>query len=337
MKKNNLVSIVVPIYNSQNYLKDVVDRIINQTYRDLEIILVNDGSTDNSSFICESYKKKDSRVIVINKDNGGLSSARNAGTRVANGDYIAYIDSDDLISKYYIECLVKNLETADADLSVCGVKVFKDGTNPSFEDVYLNNNMILGNKEALIDWLYMSNIWTGVMGKLLKIDIAKKVSFSEGKFYEDIIPVYNWIKNSRRIIYTENILFRYRISSMQQSAKPFSIREMDCIDFYDELVELIKEDFKTYFGELTKPLAHRVLSGNMIIYMKLPLDTFSEERDRIWDNIQKYRMTVLFDSNARLKARIISLLTLIGKKKFLLVVKRLDQFRKKFNSKYIIE
>lgn len=318
MKKNNLVSIVVPIFNSQKYLKDVVDRIVNQTYKDLEIILVNDGSTDNSSNICKSYQKKDSRVIVINKDNGGLSSARNVGTKIATGEYIAYIDSDDLISKNYIEYLINNLKSSNADLSICGVRTFKDGTTPVFDSLDKNNNIFeFDNRDALIDWLYMKHIWTGVLGKLIKKEIATKCMFPEGKYYEDIIPVYTWIKNSKKIVFGDSILFAYRISSNQQSAKGFSDREMDCIAFYQELQRKIFNDFQDSFYLLKKPLANRLISANMHIFLKLPLEGFEKERQLIWDNICKNRKISLWDNKSRLKVNIALILSFLGKNNFL--------------------
>lgn len=317
MKQDELVSIVVPIYNSQKYLKDVVERIVNQTYQNLEIILVNDGSTDNSGDICESYQKKDSRIVVIKKENGGLSSARNAGTKVAKGKYIAYIDSDDLVSKYYIEFLINNLKRNDADLSICGVRTFKDGTMPVFDAIDNKNVFKLNNRDALIDWLYMKNIWTGVLGKLLKKELAIKYMFPEGKYYEDIMPVYTWIKESKKIVFGNSVLFAYRISSNQQSAKSFSIREMDCIDFYQELQRAVAVDFQDDSDLIKKPLANRVISANMHIFLKIPLEGFEKERQLIWSNICCCRKICFWDIQSRLKVKVAIVLSFLGKNNFL--------------------
>ncbi len=111
-----LISIIIPVYNVEQYLHRCVDSVLNQTYKNLEIILVNDGSPDNCPFICDEYAKKDKRIIVVHKENGGLSSARNAGLEIVQGEYISFIDSDDWIHENYIEILYKNLHEKKADI-----------------------------------------------------------------------------------------------------------------------------------------------------------------------------------------------------------------------------
>lgn len=115
----DLISIIVPVYNVEKYLEHCLNSIINQTYKNLEIILVNDGSTDNSLEICESFKQKDSRIKIITKGNGGLSSARNEGLKIAKGNYISFVDSDDWIDADFIKALYNNLISTDSDMSTC--------------------------------------------------------------------------------------------------------------------------------------------------------------------------------------------------------------------------
>lgn len=129
MKYCELITLVIPIYNIENYLGRCLDSVINQTYKDLEIILVNDGSTDNSLEICESYAKEDSRIKIINKNNGGLSSARNVGLDACKGDYVTFIDSDDWVSLDYIEILYKNIIDNNADISIINAIKVKSQNN----------------------------------------------------------------------------------------------------------------------------------------------------------------------------------------------------------------
>ena len=119
MKDNPLISVVIPIYKVEKYLCECVDSVINQTYTNLEIILVDDGSPDNCPAICDDYASKDSRIKVIHKENGGQSSARNAGIKIAKGEYISFIDSDDYVSPVYIEQLYSTLKRSGAGLSCC--------------------------------------------------------------------------------------------------------------------------------------------------------------------------------------------------------------------------
>ena len=132
------ISVIVPVYNVEKYIKKCLDTIISQTFSDIEIICVNDGSTDSSRKILEEYKNKDSRIIIIDKKNGGLSSARNAGMKVAMGEYISFIDSDDWIEETMLEKLYNNMTTLNTDITICAVHQFDetkqaiDDTNPYY-------------------------------------------------------------------------------------------------------------------------------------------------------------------------------------------------------------
>jgi len=131
---NELISIIVPIYNVEIYLEKCLNSIINQTYKNIEILLINDGSSDNSLRICKKYQKKDKRIVLINKKNGGLSSARNAGIDKASGNYLLFIDSDDYIEIDMIEKLYNNIKSNNADISICNffiTKKNKDRKNKS--------------------------------------------------------------------------------------------------------------------------------------------------------------------------------------------------------------
>ncbi len=123
---NQKISVIVPIYKVENYLHRCVDSIINQTYTNLEIILVDDGSPDNCPMICDKYVKKDSRIRVIHKKNGGLSDARNAGINIATGEYIGFVDSDDYISLHFYQRLMNVMKVSDSDIVECEIKKFKD-------------------------------------------------------------------------------------------------------------------------------------------------------------------------------------------------------------------
>ena len=145
------VSIIIPVYNAKKYLANTLDSVIKQTYKNLEIILVNDGSTDNSKDICESYAKIDKRIKVINKENGGVSSARNYGLALAKGEYISFVDSDDFLFENMIETLVNDIQNTNAEIAVCGYwhvteeeyrKIRKTATNEKFVNVEVLVNPI---------------------------------------------------------------------------------------------------------------------------------------------------------------------------------------------------
>lgn len=183
---NCKISIIVPVYNMEQYLKKCVDSIIKQTYSNLEIILVNDGSLDKSLFICKEYKKRDSRIRIVNKKNGGLSSARNAGVNVATGEYITFVDSDDYLKGNAIETLVKMIEHSQADIAY-------------IHDIIVNEHYSIIGKEELdhCEKMYTSSTFLkaicerrvscSVCGKLFKKNLFLDVRFNEQKLNEDFL------------------------------------------------------------------------------------------------------------------------------------------------------
>jgi len=197
----NKISIIVPVYNTAKYLPDCLDSIINQTYRNLEIILVNDGSTDNSPTIIKQYAEKDNRIIVINQENSGQSVARNVGITKATGDYISFIDSDDKIKPNFIKELLTAYNSTGTILSVCGIH-YKRLKSKTTEDVYVNPLRPRRPKESHKAYiLYLlaidGRIYSSV-NKLYIAKIAKTISFDKSlNFAEDTKFVLDYLNKSR--------------------------------------------------------------------------------------------------------------------------------------------
>lgn len=208
------ISIIVPVYNVEQYLGNCIDSILNQTFKDFELILVNDGSTDNSLDICKHYKNIDDRICIINKKNGGLSSARNAGLDIAKGEYIGFVDSDDYIHPQMYEILYKVIIKNDAEMSVCNFKrVFN-----SNEDLIFYNKC--NDKSMTIE--YLSNIESlhrmsqenGVVlvvawNKLYKKDLFKNLRYKEGIIHEDECIVHRILYAAKKINYIHEKLYFY--------------------------------------------------------------------------------------------------------------------------------
>lgn len=205
-----LISIVVPVYKVEKYLARCVDSIISQTYRNIEVILVDDGSPDGCGTICDQYAQMDSRIHVIHKENGGLSDARNCGVQVANGEYITFIDSDDYIAPNYIEYLYRLIKENDADISCCCyVKTSEDSvefnTNSAMQDI-----QILSGKEschALFGSLYLTLVIA--CGKLYKRDIVKKHPFPKGRKHEDEGTTCKYYYEADKVVICNVQLYAY--------------------------------------------------------------------------------------------------------------------------------
>ena len=174
---NPLISVIVPVYKVENYLDKCIDSIVNQTYNNLEIILVNDGSPDNCPQICDEWKEKDNRIKVIHKENGGVSSARNKGLEIATGSYIAFIDSDDWVEENYISSLYDAIVSNDAQVALCS---YNRVVGKHIEKILItNNDKIVDSKEYLINTLNPQTGFGFCHMKLYDAKCIKNIRFNE--------------------------------------------------------------------------------------------------------------------------------------------------------------
>lgn len=239
MGKKELISIIVPVYNVEPYLCRCLDSILNQTYNNIEIILVDDGSTDRSGEICDAYREKDSRINVIHKRNGGSSSARNYGLEMAKGEYIGFVDSDDYIASDMYELLHRYMRT-DVDLVCCGmVHINKNG---HVELHGAANVMILDTEQALKEMLHMRCFGISACSKLFKKEILKGISFPVGRTSEDLPFAYNVVKNCRNVVTIGAYKYYYCYRENSISRKPFLTRRVDYVLFArDVLKDIVVE------------------------------------------------------------------------------------------------
>lgn len=226
---NSLITIIVPVYNVEKYLSKCLDSIICQTYKNLQIILIDDGSTDNSALICDEYAIKDDRIEVIHKKNGGLSSARNAGLDIARGDYISFVDSDDYIANDMIETAYNAVIAEKADLCIFGIKwIYEDGKtydkvsySPIIDEM-LNKNQAF-HKLCLDGYFY----YVTAVNKLYKKSIFNNFRFPVGKLHEDEFTVHYIFNACEKIVSIKNELYFYiqRENSIMHSQ--VSIKRLD--------------------------------------------------------------------------------------------------------------
>lgn len=220
------ISVIIPIYNVEDYLEQCVESILNQTYTNLEIILVNDGSTDSSGEICDRYKNIDKRIKVIHKENGGLSDARNYGIEASTGDYIAFLDSDDWADKNLYMTLYKNIKKNHADISICNFKKYY--SDKDIEKQELNEVKCYSNIEAL-ERLYCNDavIMVVAWNKLYKRKVIGDLRFPVGKIHEDEYLTPMIIYNANKISYINNELIYYRQRENSITNKKFNIKRLD--------------------------------------------------------------------------------------------------------------
>ena len=209
MKYKDLISVIIPVYNVSNYIKRCIDSVINQTYNNLEIILIDDGSLDDCPKICDEYAKKDKRIKVIHQSNKGLSDARNKGLEIATGDYLTFVDSDDFIANNMYEILLNNLKKYKADLSISKYCYYKENNVPEFSTSL--NSIVYKKEEALKILLdsFDKTITNHVWNKLYKRNFFKDIIFPSGKNHEDIAVQYKIISRSKKIVVNDSVLYAY--------------------------------------------------------------------------------------------------------------------------------
>lgn len=256
---NLIVSIVVPVYNVEKYLRRCVDSLIRQTYKNVEIILVDDGSTDGCTKICDDYAKLDNRIKVLHKKNGGLSDARNAGLTVASGDYVSFVDSDDWVHEDFIKILVNMTEETGADISVCSYKKIYSDSNVSNENkcvAELCKPILFNPVEAIRDIFSAdTKLWITTWNKLYKKSLftKNKIVFPVGKIHEDNFTTYKLFFYAERIAFIDVPLYYYFQRTDSIMGRPFDTRRLVIFEALKEterfIVDnnlLVKNEFENY-------------------------------------------------------------------------------------------
>ena len=234
---DKLISIIVPVYNVEKYLKKCVYSILNQSYKNLEVILVNDGSTDNSGKICDELSREDSRIKVYHKDNGGLSDARNYGVAKANGEYVGFVDSDDYIDQYMYENLYKAIRKYNTQIAECGItRVYKNNKlRPHYDGE--EYSLVVDREGYLKEYLENRKVYGAAVCKLLSIDLAKVLKFPDGKVYEDVFYTLELLKKVDKYTLISGNYYYYYIRGNSITTKTFSSRDMDYIKIIDKIGE----------------------------------------------------------------------------------------------------
>lgn len=238
---NPLISVIVPIYKVEEYLDRCVESIVNQTYKNLEIILVDDGSPDNCPQMCDEWAEKDNRINVVHKENGGLSDARNAGMPFATGEIISFIDSDDWIDLDMFKKMLSRMQNDNSDMVSCGVKwVEEDGSlirDVTSDDVVLDTTTAM--KELLNDSKLKQHVWN----KIYKYDLIKDIPFEKGKYHEDVFWSYQIVGRAKKVSVVKESFYNYVQRSNSIMGERYSAKRLDALDANRQRCEYIKNYF----------------------------------------------------------------------------------------------
>lgn len=324
-----LISVIIPIYGVEKYLNRAVDSVLAQTYRNLEIILVDDGSKDGCGQICDAYEKKEARIRVIHKENGGLSDARNAGLDVAGGDYIAFLDSDDYYAPRFIEILYEEIIKNDAQVAICTYEVteeMKIQDGPDFEAYgkqYDEGQVIINcyGREAMLmnqydicfsDATYFIVAWN----KLYKAALWREIRFPKGKIHEDEATTYRIFDQAQKGVYVKLPLYAYFSMPGSITRETFHLKRLDWMDALDDRIQY----FETHHELALKKLAIRARADGAIRYY-LPLSQTIKEAKQEKKRLRGYVKQALTENKNKDPERgnFLGVKTKLGYRLFLLL------------------
>lgn len=306
MTERHLISIIIPVYNVAEYLCECLDSVLAQSYRNLEIILVDDGSTDNSGDICDKYAEKDSRITVIHRENGGPSAARNAALDMMHGQYVTFIDSDDTIHPQYIKLLYDNSCRFNADISSAALTTNRGKICDNFPK---GHSRLFSSTDAVKHILYQHILDNAVSGKLYNSTLWNDVRFKTAIYYEDLEVFYHIYFKTKTVVHFNSTIYYYRQRTSSRMGN-FSLKRADVLDVTDNIETYIAKNHP----ELLPAAKDRKFSANMNILWLMTTTGIRDKKieQRCWQNIKSLRTASLTNPNVRLKNKIGALTSFFG-------------------------
>lgn len=240
-----MISIIIPVYNAEDYMERCINSVIDQTYQDIEIILIDDGSNDRSGKICDKYQMIDNRVKVIHKENQGVSAARNTGIDIATGDFIGFVDADDYIEKDMYEYLYKIINQNNADIAICNYDNVNDNFHSSLGS-YMSKNMIMKSSEAIENVLKTNGFKGYLWNKLFRVELLKNNQKyirldPDISICEDLLFVCKCISRSKTIVYSPLIKYHYYNNKQSVLRSNFNRNNLSILKAYEQIEEIINE------------------------------------------------------------------------------------------------
>lgn len=320
MKK---ISILVPIYNAEEYIEKCLESIINQTYKNIEIVLVEDGSTDNSMQIIKKYEKQDNRIKIISIKNNGVADARNKAIENATGEYLTFVDSDDYIEKDYVETLYTNLKKYEADIAVCNCyNIIEKTANKTYKTFKINKVQEFNNIEAVENLFYYNFFRHSPWGKLYKKDLWNNIKFPVGKNYEDLATIYKLFLKSKKVIYIPKEKYNYLI---RQGSIVHNEMKKEDVEAILEYTQKILKDITQNYPTLIPAAEYLVTYLNLSLWKKVPAGKYKEYDQIIKNNIKKYRISIIKNKKVNKKPKYMMILSFLGRRIYRPIIVRVKK------------
>ena len=294
-----LISVIVPVYNVEDYLDQCMESIVGQTYPHLEILMVDDGSTDNSGALCDQWAERDQRIRVIHQENGGLSAARNTALDAMSGELVIMVDSDDVLHPDAVSILLQAIQAHHADVAIGSFVVF-DGMDANWPTITSEKTVRHYDSQAALKAIYYQDKLTNSScWRLFKASLFNDVRYPVGKYYEDLAIVYPLYKKCSLVVGIDDAVYGYRQRNDSILGR-FSLKRADVLDICEQL----ERQVQTEDVELLHAVRSRLLSAYFNILLLSYQDKeqdFKELQDRCWKGIKRLRHNCLIDSNVRPK------------------------------------
>jgi glycosyltransferase involved in cell wall biosynthesis len=323
-----LVTIIVPVYNVSRYLPACIQGILQQTYPNIEVILVDDGSTDESGSICDQLGARHDSIFVEHQDNQGLSAARNRGIALAHGEFLVFVDSDDLVSSAYVEALYLAMKSSGCFMSTLSKgETFVDGTSPELAQNIdeVSHYQVVSEVEYQSDLLYQKS-QDGAQWRMYRAECLTDSFFPVGFEYEGLATTYKYVhgRGSVAVLESRN-LYGYRLRSGSLMRSEVSNKKIKACRL---VTQELYSNINHWYPELSKAVESRCFSVNRSAYSAIS-NINVEGRSQIWNELTKYRKTVLWDKDARKRERTAALFACLGQNMFALFCKAYLWYKRK--------
>lgn len=321
MEKQPLITVIIPVYKVEDRLDACLETVVGQSYKNLQIILVDDGSPDKSGEICDNWAKKDERVEVIHKENGGMSSARNAGLEIMRGDYVFFMDSDDLLDLETITILYNVIINHNADIaSSYQLDVF----DPSSVEFVRDEQVTVMDRETAICDIWYQRIWPSACAKLYKSSLFDDLRFTNGLYYEDVDIIYQIYWKAERIAQSASKLYGYIHHSGTVTTSAFSKKDLDILKITDKIGVFVEDK-----SEALKNAAKAYSCATALRFtLNAPKkEEFKEGINKAKNTLKQNAKSVLKDKNIKNKVKMALILYLYFRPFIGLVYRFVDRWK----------
>ncbi len=322
MAEMPIVSVIVTVYNIKNYIDRCINSLLAQTYTSVEIIIVDDGSTDGSSELCDRLAEKDERIRVIHQPNGGLSNARNTGIDNATGQYIMFIDGDDVVYSDMCDLLLTGLQTYDAQIAACEVAHTFEGNAPDY--VCNDKFELLNPSEAISQMWYQTGFFPSACTKMYSRQLFSQHRFTEGLLFEDVDIMYRLLWSSERIVCTSSRLYGYMHRCDSITTAKFTVRDLDILTIADRLLDFASN---TAPHLIAAAQAYAVTAAMRVELNAPKTDEFTAAHKRARNTLKKFGFNVLKDKHTRKKTRYALILYYGCRPLMRAIYKRVDRWK----------